>query len=420
VSAFKRAWQLVLDRHPILRTFFIWEGRDKPLQIVRERVDLPWDEWDWRSLTSEEQEVQGKAYLESDRRRGFTLSKAPLMRFLLIHLADNKFQFIWSHHHLLLDGWSFALLFKEVSAIYEAFSREQQPGMELVRPYRDFIAWIQRQDLSEAQAFWREMLKGFASPTDLGINSVYGALPDTVQNHEEQQIVLSAATTEKLESMVRKNRLTLNNLVQGAWALLLSRYSGEDDVVFGTVSSGRPVALKGAETMVGLFISTLPMRVRMSPEMPCLDWLRRVQDQQIEIRQYEYSPLSRIQEWSEVPRGIPLFETILAFENYPADEYLKKPLRDIDIHDIRFIERTNYPICVQASPGSELTLKISYDCNRFQTDTITRMLGHFKTLLKGIAADPPKPSAINSWSNGTPFKQITPWMGVCMSCLKNR
>jgi len=389
VSAFRRAWQQVLDRHPILRTFFLWEGLDKPIQIVRQRVELPWDERDWRDLSPKEQEAQLEAYLEADRRRGFILSNAPLMRFLFIHLGEHKYQFIWSHHHLLLDGWSFALLLKEASNFYEAFSRDQQPTMELVRPYRDFIAWIERQDLSEAEAFWRQMLKGFANPTSLRIDQVYPTLPGLVENHEVQQSFLSAATTEALASMVRKYRLTVNSLVQGAWALLLGRYSGEEDVVFGTVSSGRPVALEGVESMVGLFINTLPMRVRISPGMFCLAWLKKIQDQQIEMRQYEYTPLSKVQSWSEVPRGIPLFETILAFENYPTDQEFQKPFGGrLEIYQVRSIERTNYPITVQVGPGSELLVKITYDGARFEKGAISRMLGHFKTLLEGIVANP--------------------------------
>jgi amino acid adenylation domain-containing protein len=388
VSAFKRAWQQVLDRHPILRTFFIWKGRDKPLQIVRQRVTLPWDERDWRDLSAREQEENSQIFLESDRHRGFTLSEAPLMRFLFVCLAEDKYQFIWSHHHLLLDGWSLSLLLKEVSAWYENISQNQQLSAEPVRPYQDFIAWIERQDLSEAEIFWRRMLSGFERPINLGIDRVSSILPNVIKNHAVVQILLPATTTEALESMVRKHHLTLSTLVQGAWALFLSRYSGEEDVMFGTVSSGRPVTLRGVETMVGLFINTLPMRVRISPEISCLQWLKKVQDQQIEMRQYEYSSLSQIQGWSEVPRGVPLFETILAFENYPVDKILQKPFGGMQIQEVRVIERTNYPIFVQVNPGSELRVTITYDCHRFQTATINRMLGHFQTLLKGIADNP--------------------------------
>ena len=177
--------------------------------------------------------------------------------------------------------------------------------------------------------------------------------------------------------------------MQGAWALLLSRYSGEEDVIFGATVSGRPPDLAGVESMVGLFINTLPVRVQVAADDSLLPWLKRLQSQMVELRQYEYSPLVEVQRWSEIPRGLPLFESILAFENSAVGGFLNELGGGLDVRTLRFEGgRTGYPLTTLALPGPELLLQISYDCRRFDTPTITRRLGHFQQLLEGIATDP--------------------------------
>ena len=174
--------------------------------------------------------------------------------------------------------------------------------------------------------------------------------------------------------------MTLNTLVQGAWALVLSCYSGQDDVVFGAVVSGRPAELRGADAMIGLFINTLPVRVRLHGEDRLLDWLKELQVRQAEARQYEYSPLVEIQGWSEVPRGQPLFESLLAFENYPVDQELWQR-SGLFVEEVSFHERINYPLGLTVSPKDKLLLKAFYDARRFRDDTIDRLLGHLATVL---------------------------------------
>jgi non-ribosomal peptide synthetase component F len=191
-----------------------------------------------------------------------------------------------------------------------------------------------------------------------------------------------------LQALARQQHLTLNTLVQGAWALLLSRYSGEDDVVFGVTTSGRPAALAGVESMVGLFINTLPVRVEVPGEASLLPWLERLQTQQVEREQYAYSPLLEIQGWSEVPRGRPLFESLIVFENYPVDAALQEQTGSLAMSDMRVFERTNYPLTVLVTPGPALSLRLSYDHRRFEAATIRRLAGHFQTLLEGMVTHP--------------------------------
>ena len=388
VAAFKQAWQEVLNRHSVLRTAFVWENLEKPLQVVGRQVSLPWQQLDWRELSSVEQQQQLESLLDAEQKRGFELSKAPLMNLTLIQLAENSYQFIWNHHHLLLDGWSLPLIFKEVITFYSAFCQGKDLDLEKPRPYRDYIAWLQQQNVTEAEAFWRETLKGFTAPTAIFSQSAIANKQSPIPSYNEQQLKLSAEATLALQSLARKEQLTPNSIVQGAWALLLSRYSGEQDIIYGTTVSGRPPMLVGAESMVGLFINTLPVRVWVDPHEFILPWLKQFQTQLVELRQYEYNPLIDIQGWSEVPRGVSLFESIVVFENYPVDPAVGQLNSNLEIGNFRTFGKTNYPLTVTVIPDSELLLKIGYVCDRFHTDTINRMLGHLETLLLNIVAKP--------------------------------
>ena len=265
-DALRRAWQSVIDRHTILRTAFFWERREKPLQVVRRKIILPWQQQDWRGLETLEQQERFKAYLEADRSLGFDFSKAPLMRLILIQLTEDTYYLVWSHHHILLDGWSVSLVMKEVFALYEAFSQGKEIKLETSHPYRNYIAWLLKQDMLKAESFWRQTLKGFRAPTPLAFDSPRARLRDEKESFDEQEMSMPAQWTEQLKALAKRHRLTLNTFVQGAWALLLGCYSGEQDVLFGSVVSGRPAALEGVETTVGLFINTLPVRAQISPE----------------------------------------------------------------------------------------------------------------------------------------------------------
>ena len=394
-QAFKQAWQQVTDRHPILRTSFVWEGVKEPVQVVYRQVQLPWEECDWQGLAPAAQQQQLETFLKSDRERGFDMRQPPLMRMTLIELAKDTYYFIWSHHHLLLDGWSNPAILTEVFDFYQAELNGEQLSLPRPRPYRDYIVWIQQQNLSEAESFWRQRLQGFTAPTPIPIERDFGSAAGE-ESDRQQQILLSVATTAALRSLARLQQLTLNTLVQGAWGLLLSRYSGEEDIIFGTVVSGRPPDLAGVESMVGLFVNTQPARVKIRPQDSLLSWLKQLQDLQIEARQYEYSPLVEVQRWSEVPRRLPLFDTLVVFENYPLESSLQKRVQNLEIESVLSFEKTNYALTLTVVPGEELALKIGYSSNRFEDAAIpygiaslhARMLGHLQTLLEGMTANP--------------------------------
>ena len=386
VSAFRNSWQKVVDRHPILRTCFLWKNLKEPVQAVRKQAALSWQQMDWRSLSTSAQQQQLETFLKADREQGFDLTSAPLIRIALAQLETDTFQFILSNHHLVLDGWSLAIVLDEVLTFYQAFSQGEELHLKRPRPYRDYIAWLHQQDLSAAESFWRQTLKGFAAPTAIARGNIVAG--NRLESSGQQQVIFSATATAALQSAARQHQLTLNTLVQAAWALLLSRYSGEEDVVFGTVVSGRPPELMGAESVVGLFVNPLPVRVKIDPQDFILSCLKELQAQQVEARQYEYSPLVQVQGWSEVPRSLPLFESLVVFENYPSDASLQEKIHNLKVENIRFWETTNYPLTVMAMPGAELTLKIIFDRSCFEDSAIARMLGHLQTLLEGMTANP--------------------------------
>jgi amino acid adenylation domain-containing protein len=388
ISAFRQAWQRVVERHSILRTSFCWEELAVPLQTVDLHVQLPWEQQDWRHLSASEQEDKLNAYLQADRQRGFELTKAPLMRLALFQLAETHYKVIWTFHHILLDGRSFLILLKEVFAFYEAFCQGEDLQLEQPRPYRDYIEWLQQQDLANAEAFWRQTLRDFTASTPLVVERAVRGGHSQESGHGEEEIQLSEAVTSALKSLAQEHELTLNILVNGAWALLLSRYSGEEDVVFGATRACRRSALEGAESMVGLFINTLPLRVRVSPDLSLLSWLKELRSQWIALRDYEHTPLMKVQKWSDIPPGRSLFESLVVFENYQLTSALQVQGGSWENRQFQLLEQTSFPLTVSGYGGLQLLLKIEYDRQRFEQATITRMLGHLQTLLEGMVANP--------------------------------
>jgi amino acid adenylation domain-containing protein len=386
IPSLERAWQAVVDRHAVLRTSFHWQELEKPVQVVHRPVTLPVERHDWSSLPPPSPAERLQAFLKADRDRDFDLSEAPLMRLAVIRLSAAAWQFVISFHHVLLDGWSLAIVFEEAAAHYQAYCQGQEPRLEPPRPFEDYIAWLQAQDFRRAETFWRRLLDGYTGSVPLSVDLAPGKTPNPNDRYESQQATLSRETTEALQRLARAEQLTLNTLVQAAWAVLLSRYTGDHDVVFGATVSGRPATLKGVESMVGLFINTLPVRARCDPDAAFLPWLKNLQRLQFEARQYEHSPLVEVQGWSEVPRGRPLFETLVGFENYPLPATLRNGNGAVTLGDV--FERTNYPLTLIVSPGSELAIVLMYVSARFDAASVAGMLRQFRTLLEAIATDP--------------------------------
>jgi len=385
--AFRQSWQQVLDRHPALRTAFLAGNGNDPLQVVLDRVELPWQEFDWRELSESQVARRLEALLREDRLRGFTIDEPPLMRCALIRLDADLFQFVWSHHHLLTDGWCLPILLNEAMELYEGLLTGHHVRLDKRRPFRDYIEWLTRQERDAAATFWRDNLDGFTSPTPLGVARVSVA-PDQVRSFPTCSLNLSADTTRSLQRLAQSRRLTLSILIQGAWSVLLSRYSGSTDVVFGATVSGRPPEIADVDSMIGLFINTLPVRVKIADDEPIVEFLARLQNEQIARDPFAQAPLVQIQTWSQVAAPDPLFESVVVFENYPMDESLGQVGGSFTVRGFELFEQTNLPITLMTAPAESLPLKITYDSQRFDHESIGRMLAHLAHLLAGLAADP--------------------------------
>jgi len=387
-AVFKQAWQQVLDRQPVLRTAFLWETGSTPRQIVLRRAELPFDSLDWREIPSTRQEALLDRLLQEERERGFDFAKPPLMAVRLIRLTDDRYCFIRSYHHILVDAWCMSLILMELKQNYERLMRGQ-PGRQAAAPsFRNYLAWLRQQDEAATERFWRNYLRGFVEPTPIAIGKAAQAEADKSSTVGDAVMLMTASETQDLNALAQRYRLTPNTLIQAAWALLLSRYSGNSEVVFGVTVAGRPADLPGSDTMLGVFINSLPLRVRLRPEQALRDFFDGLLEQNLEIRQFEHASLLQIQTWSDMPRGTALFESLLVFENYPIDPSLRSGEGLLNIVDVKTRTHTNYPLNGMVIPGERLHLQITYHTDRYGRAAVERMLGHFYNLLTAIVRKP--------------------------------
>ncbi|MEY9910141.1 amino acid adenylation domain-containing protein/non-ribosomal peptide synthase protein (TIGR01720 family) [Catenulispora sp. MAP12-49] len=383
--ALAEAWQRTADANPILRTRLSWQDSTQPVQVVQQRAVIPVAHHDWTGQPADQIEQQTARLLDDDRAAGFDLSRAPLMRLALIRLSPTRVRMVWTFHHILLDGWSAAQVFDEVCERYAALTSGRRPRLPERAPFGDYLRWLADQDSARAEQYWREALAGFPAPTGLPRDR-RPAEAHQASSSESVKVILDGAVSARLRQTAQAAGLTVNTVMQGAWALLLSRYGGGDDVVFGTIVSGRPADLAGVTSMVGLFINTLPTRVRIDGRLPLREWLRDVQAVQSEDRRHEFVSLAQLQTWSEVPGGTSLFDSILVFENYPFDADAAGK-HGLAVESERDVEPTNYALSVVVEPGEALAVNLDYDPAAFDAATVEGLGASLETLLTAMAQD---------------------------------
>jgi amino acid adenylation domain-containing protein len=371
VAAFQQAWQQEIEQNQPLRTAFYWEQRDTPFQIVFRQVTAAWTVLDWRDLDQPEQQLQ--AWLAADRQVPFDLKRPPLLRLTLIHYGDRRYWFVLTQHHLILDGWSAALLLQRV------FSRCLQPQLALAPPpaYGQYITWLRQQSQEAAAEFWQHYLAGATEIQALQLATQPQGRPPKFETLARQ---LSAPQTQALKAVAQSQGVTLNTLVQAAFALTLQRFSQSPEVVFGVTSSGRPSQLPQVGQMIGLFINTLPLRVICDPALPLPQWLQDLQQNQNQLLQYEYSALSDIQRWGGGPEA--LFEALLVFENYPVEVGALSSQSVLTIERVESIEWTNLPLTLLVSEkAAVLNFELKLDRARFDAADIAHYLEYFQFYL---------------------------------------
>lgn len=383
---FKAAWQATVENHDILRTGFIWRGDlEQPLQVVHRHAEVSFIEADLQDRSESPRELDTLA--ESERVQGFNLECPPLIRLAVVHTGMQRCHLIYTSHHILMDGWSSSQLFGEVLERYAGHVPEAQLGR-----YRDFIAWLQVQDKSSQEAFWKTQLANLDEPTRLfqalSQNLRHGSsgLGELAHELDHQQMI-------KLKSFAQGQKITLNTLVQSAWLLLLQRYTGQDTVAFGATVSGRPAELRGVEQQVGLFINTLPVVATLKPDVPAAQWMQQIQGQNLALREQEHTPLFEVQRLAGLG-GETLFDTILVFENYPVSQVLEQGApQGVRFGSVVSREQTHYPLSIAVGVGETLTLHYSYDLAEVCPETIERLNQHLLHLLSELVERPQAPWA---------------------------
>ncbi|MFD5594861.1 amino acid adenylation domain-containing protein [Streptomyces griseorubiginosus] len=381
----RTAAQALLDRHPNLRAAFRRRRGGQPVQVVPHRSTLPWAEADLTGPSTDTEKAWTEL-LDEDRALGFDPATPPLLRCTLVRTGESRHRLLVTHHHILLDGWSVSVLLRELVTLYAA---DGDPAVLVpAPPYRTFLEWLNRRDRTAAEAAWRETLAGVTEPTRLAPAAAPG-----VTEPAQARTELSAESGVALTACARRLGLTVNTLVQGAWALLLGRLTGRDDVVFGATVSGRPPELPGVESMVGLFINTVPTRIRLRPEESLGALLRQVQDGYVRGLEHHHLGLAEIQRAVGVPE---LFDTLVVFENYPVDPGATGERPDDDGSGLRVVgssgrDATHYPVTLVALPGPRPRFRLAYHPGLFDADWGDATLARLVRILEAMAADPELP-----------------------------
>lgn len=389
VAALEQVWRRAVRRHAVLRTSFHWQGLDELVQVVHTDVDLPMRVLDRTGAPP----AEVRRFIVEDRAQGFDLDSPPLFRLTLLRTAADSHTFVFRYHHALLDAWSALMLLDEVFTGYPEALRDRLPSAAGPLPYHEYVAWLHGQDLEEAERYWRRALAGVTAPTPPpGARRRAGSGPTEGEpENRELRTVLPEQVTSSLEELARAQRITLNSVLEGIWAVLLARFAGTDDVVFGTTVTNRPPELDGVQETLGLFINTVPARVGVPGEASFVDCCARIHADRAQRRAYDYSPLADVQAWSELPAGTPLFETIMTFLNVPGIEKLdgrEGTVGGLTVREGEYRYRTNYPVSVMVIPGREISVRLAYDPERLTGDAAGRLLDKVRMVAEAVAADP--------------------------------
>ncbi|MBN9344563.1 MAG: AMP-binding protein, partial [Holosporales bacterium] len=412
VDILKQAWSKVLERHESLRASFIWEDLDEPIQVIHKTVDLPWHEEDWSKLTEEDRAKGLEEYIEKDRAQGFDFTRAPLMRWSLFKCDDQKHYLLWSHHHILSDGWSTPIILDEVRSVYDSLANGNNINLPMRRPYGDYIAWLNRQDQKKAEDYWKKTLID-VMPTKLASKIIKEG---QIETYREYTFSFNEEASQQLSDYAGELGVTLNTVLQTLWGIMLSAYTGQSDVVFGVTVSGRQIDLSGVESMVGIFINTLPLRVQLKGFESLEDLIKNIQDQMVGMQEHAYIPLWKIQA-QQKEGGTGLFDTAYVYQNYPIQNDQNAGLK---INNVRGIEKAEYTLGVTLSFDHCLKARVNYNEAYLSQDFIEKILSHFEQLILTIVKNPSQKVGELSLLKPEELKQLTLWNETQHEYQKNK
>lgn len=387
-SLLQEAWRRLIRRHPALRSFFAWEGREEPLQVIRADADLPWRYRDWAGADRQEQERRWSELLERDAAAAFDLAQAPIMRLTLVRLNDERHRLLWSLHHALADGWSGFLVFHEMVTEYEGLRKRAPLDRPSPPPYGLFLSWLAERDREAGRAYWTERLRGLRDATPLPGAARSGPGPDrdTVERRLEPEL------SESLSRAAIRMRVTPYTLILAAWSLVLDRFApGHSSLTFGTTVSERPAEIPGIEGSVGMFLNTVPLRIPAPGTGPLQEWLRTLQRTATDARHHGVGGLGEIARWAELEPGGTLARSLVVYESFPESVRSLPPDSTLRLQDIRIRAPSDLPLTLLAYPGDSLLLQLDYDTARYTADSARRLLSCVTQALEEIGRNDPTP-----------------------------
>ncbi|AHL70257.1 peptide synthetase [Bacillus pumilus] len=378
----EKSMNIIVERYDIFRTVFLHEKVKRPVQVVLKNRPFQLDVVDIQDLSESEQLERIDRFKQKDQLRGFDLSKDLLMRASVFQTGPSSYRWIWSYHHILLDGWCFGLVVQELFAIYHALLHDIPYRLEPVKPYKEYIQWLEKQDKQASLEYWTQSLAGFEG------QSTFKEQRKQTNEHELGEIewAMSKEETAALSELALQQNATLSSALQSAWSILLSRYQRSNDVLFGTVVSGRPADLAGVDRMVGLFINVIPRRIQLTDQMTFRSLLSETQQQSLAAEPHQYIPIYDIQAKAGQQQ---LIDHIVVFENVPAakkDE--QESLLGFTVEDMNVYEKSNYDLNLLASPGEQLQLKLAFNQRAFDPAFVRKLKDQLTLLIKEAIKHP--------------------------------
>lgn len=384
VGAFQKSWEHLVQHHTIFRTGFYAKICSVPVQCVYHQVELPFAVLDYRHMTATAQQEALDAWMIADRKQGLDFEKAPLMRITLFRLQDDTYRMQWTYHHLLMDGWSLPVLLGELVETYQAIVTHHSLPSLKIDDFGVYIRFLTDRDLPAEEAYWRGYLKEVTDGCLLPFVATTATRTKGEGLFKETALRLDAAVRQQLERFTQQYRITLNTLVQGVWAYLLSRYTGKASAMFGVTVAGRPDELPGADKKIGLYINTLPLYTMLANEQTIAGWLQDIQAAQLQSREHQYAALNDIQHWTGIREE--LFDSLLVFENYPVNPALQSPDWKLQLQHIQVQEQANYPLTIRVMMTDGLEIGLVYNETVLDAAYVRMIAAHFEQVLLQMAS----------------------------------
>ncbi len=401
---FIAAWQLMIARHSVLRTGFLWQaGLTEPLQVVYRQAELQIVQLDWRGDAGQAEQLQN--YVAADLIKPFDFLRAPLSRMSLIRLDEQRYQLVWTQHHVLLDGWSTAQLIGELLQQYDRL-----PLPPIAPNYGHYVRWLAQQDPAVDEVFWTQALQQIEGTTLLAdatrqVQSWAGDRAGYAKIYTQWGI----SQTTDLRNYAKQQRVTLNTVIQAAWALLLHRYTRKETVVFGATVAGRPTSLAGVEDMLGLFLNTIPVPVQYQSQQSVGEYLRTIQQTNLALREHEHTPLADIQRWAG-SAGRSLFDSIIVFENYPINKALQASVgQSLQFGEVASEGLTGYAMDLQVIIDEELSIEYCYATDQLSDVLVLQLRRQMESVLIQMIAQPNQPLSELTWLDPEETNHVLAW-----------